>query len=189
MGEKLFESLALFPIEWKIFILSAVPITELRVTIPLAIGLGLEPTIVLAYALMGNFMPILPLLFGLPYALRIIERFPLFNRFALKVLSRTRGKSQLLHKYGVLGLILLVSIPLPGTGVWTGSLAAFLIGMPIKKALPAITIGMIIAGVIVMLVSTGFFKIFELFDLITWLIFFIFFLIYITVKKKKQTKK
>ena len=60
-----------------------------------------------------------------------------------------------MEKYGHLGLIILVAVPLPMTGGWTGSIVAFLLGVSFNKAMPAITVGLVLAGVVVTLAVTG----------------------------------
>ncbi|KUO52492.1 MAG: hypothetical protein APF76_05515 [Desulfitibacter sp. BRH_c19] len=155
MGELIIEMLKDFPLEAQVMILSAVPVTELRATIPIAIGMNMDPIAALMYALMGNFIPIIPLLLWLPHVIKVMERYSYSRRFVKWVLSRTRTKSKKLQKYEALGLMLLVSVPLPLTGVWTGSIAAFLFGIPFRLAFPAITIGMFIAGILVTLATLG----------------------------------
>lgn len=155
MGEKIIEMLKIFPIEAQVMILSAVPVTELRATIPIAISLGMDPLLALIYALMGNFIPIVPILLWLPHLINVMERYSYSRRLINWVLSRTRTRSEKMQKYEALGLMLIVAVPLPLTGVWTGSIAAFLFGIPFKFAAPAITLGMLIAGIIVTLATIG----------------------------------
>ena len=75
MGEKILDILEGLPIEAQIMILSALPVTELRATIPIAIGLGMEPMIVLFYALLGNFIPVIPLLLWLPSVFNLLNKY------------------------------------------------------------------------------------------------------------------
>ncbi|MEW6623133.1 MAG: small multi-drug export protein [Bacillota bacterium] len=155
MIEQLMEFLKVFPPELQLVILSAIPVTELRATIPLAIGFGMEPLKALIYALIGNFLPIIPLLLGLPYMTKIMEKYTITDKFMKFVFARTRITSTKIRKYGAVGLMMFVAVPLPGTGVWVGSAAAFLFGIPFKFALLALTGGMIIAGILVTLASVG----------------------------------
>ncbi|WP_051533856.1 COG2426 family protein [Desulfitibacter alkalitolerans] len=162
MGQKMLDILKDLPIEAQVMILSAVPVTELRATIPIAIALGMEPMTALFYALLGNFIPVIPLLLWLPLVINTLNKYDHSKRLVQWVLSRTRAKSAKLQKYEALGLMLIVSVPLPLTGIWSGSIAAFLFGIPFKMALPAITLGMIIAGILVTLASMGFYTVVEL---------------------------
>jgi len=89
-----------------------------------------------------------------------MRHYTLFDRFLNWVFARTRRKGRLISRYGALGLILLVAIPFPATGAWTGAIAAFLLGIPVKRAFPLITIGVLIAGLVVLAASLGAFHLF-----------------------------
>ena len=162
MGQKMLNILEGLPIEVQVMILSALPITELRVTIPIAIGLGMEPMAAMFYAILGNFIPVIPLLLCLPSVINLLNRYGYPRRLARWALFRTRAKGAKFQKYGALGLMLLVSVPLPLTGVWSASIAAFLFGVPFRIALPAITLGLVICGILVTLASIGFYTILRL---------------------------
>lgn len=162
MGQKVLDILEGLPIEVQVMILSALPITELRVTIPIAIGLGMEPVEAMFYAILGNFIPIIPLLLCLPSVINILNRYGYPRRIVRWTLFRTRAKGIRFQKYGALGLMLLVSVPLPLTGVWSASIVAFLFGIPFKIALLSITLGLIICGILVTLASIGFYTILRL---------------------------
>ncbi len=129
---------------------SAAPIAELRGGLPLAISHGFSPAAAFFLAIAGNLLPVLPILLGLGWGERIARRWSLLERPLDWVLARTRRKGWLIERYGAIGLILLVAIPLPATGAWTGAIAAFLFGIPSKRAFPLITVGVLIAGVVVL---------------------------------------
>lgn len=187
MGQKLLDILKDLPIEVQIMILSAVPITELRATIPIAIGLGMEPLTALLYALLGNFIPIIPLLLWLPGLINLLVKYNHSKKLVQWVLARTRAKSAKLQKYEALGLMLIVSVPLPLTGVWSGSIAAFLFGIPFRMALPAITLGMVIAGVLVTLASMGFYSIVKLMGIpMAMLLISLLAIVYFVYKKNNK---
>jgi len=164
MGEKILDSLEGLPMEIQVMILSALPITELRATIPIAIGLGMEPMVALFYALLGNFIPVIPLLLWLPSVFSLLNEYECSRKLVQWVFSRTRAKSVKIQKYGALGLVLLLSVPLPLTGAWSGCIAAFLFGIPFRVALPAITLGLVICGILVTFASIGFYVIVKLVD-------------------------
>jgi len=113
-------------------------------------------------AIIGNLLPVLPLLLLLKEGEGALRKFPLFDRLLTRVCSRARRKGELIARYGPIGLILLVAIPLPATGAWTGAIAAVIFGVPTKKAFFLISIGVLIAGVIVLLASMGVINLFTL---------------------------
>ena len=84
-----------------------------------------------------------------------------FTRTILEwVFARSRRKGRWIQRLGPIGLVLLVAIPLPGTGAWTGAIASRLLGIPVKKALPWITVGVVIAGILVLFASLGAIRLF-----------------------------
>ncbi len=139
------------------FLGSMVPIGELRTSIPLALKSGLSPFQAFFWSVLGNISIGFLLLLILDPLSRFLERhFYLLNRFFNWLFERTRRKhSQKIENWGALALVGFVAIPLPMTGVWTGALAAFVFGVPFKKAFPALIFGALIAGVVVTLVSLG----------------------------------
>ncbi|NLO88980.1 MAG: small multi-drug export protein [Clostridia bacterium] len=107
----------------------------------------------------GNGIPALILLLLLEPTFKLLSRVDFFRKIIEYILERTRKKSDQVQKYGALGLMLFVAVPLPGTGVWTGSLLAYLFGIKFWYALPALWGGMLVAGVIVTLASLGVIKV------------------------------
>ncbi|RKY85110.1 hypothetical protein DRQ11_10460, partial [candidate division KSB1 bacterium] len=95
------------------------------------------------------------LLLGFDWAYNKLKGIPLFNRFFDWLFRRTRKRSAVIEKYEALGLLLFVAIPLPVTGAWTGTVAAFIFGIRFRLAFPAIVGGILVAGVVVSLVSLG----------------------------------
>ncbi len=139
--------------------MAMLPVTELRGSIPWAITFG-DMTWHQAYiaSVLGNFVPALPLLLFMEQLLRFADRYPWSKKIADYFLRRTRRRAAAVHKYGYLGLALFVGIPLPVTGAWTGTLAAFIFGIPIRKALVGITIGLFISATIVTSITMGIFS-------------------------------
>lgn len=140
----------------KTFLLAMTPIGELRVAIPVAIGVyGLHPITAYVVSVLGNLFIVLILLTLLNKVSSFLSRNnPFFKRFFNKLFSYTRDKySDKVAKYGSYLLILFVAIPLPVTGGWTASLVSFVFGIRIKKAFPMITLGILIAGLIVSFLS------------------------------------
>jgi len=134
------------------------PIVELRGSIPLAIGIYHMPIwFAFSVAVIGN---ITPPLFLIPFIGRIdnvlSKRSQIWNKIFTHFVNRTRNNHE--KKFEILkefGLIILVAIPLPLTGAWTASLAAYIFGIPFRKAVPLIFVGIIIAGILVTLATVG----------------------------------
>ena len=137
----------------KTFLLAMTPIGEIRVALPVAIAVY-HINWVLAYfiSVIGNLVPIVFLLLFLgPVSKWLSAKSVLFKKFFDWLFERTRRKNtKQIEKYGYLALVAFVAIPLPLTGAWTGAVIAFLFGIPFKKALPLITLGVAIAGLIVL---------------------------------------
>lgn len=136
-------------------LVSMVPIIELRGGVPFGTALGLVPGQALFAAIIGNMLPI-P--FIIVYIRRIFywmrRKSAKLNRLVDKLEKKAHLKGQKVTKYKYIGLWLFVAIPLPGTGAWTGALAAAFLNMPLRKALPSIFLGVITAGLI-MTFATG----------------------------------
>lgn len=142
------------PKELIVTIVSMLPIVELRGAIPVGIvTLGLPWWSAYGWAVLGNLIPVVPILLSLGALSRSLSRTRGFSRFFPWLFARTKSRSRIVEQYESLGLMLFVAIPLPVTGAWTGSLAAFLFGLRFRRALPAIALGVLIAGVVVTLLS------------------------------------
>jgi len=130
-------------------IVAALPVSELRGAIPLALAMKqpLAKTVLLAY--IGNMLPVVPLLILLEPLSNRLRRIPILRSFFDRLFERTKRKAELVQRYEALGLILFVAIPLPATGAWTGCIAASLFKVKFRYAFPAILAGVIIAGIIV----------------------------------------
>jgi len=140
------------------FLLAMLPVTELRGAIPLALGVyKLSAAQALLWSVFGNLVPVFFLLLFLePVAKYLGQKNYHLNLFFQWLFQRTRQKhSKRFALWGSLALIAFVAIPLPMTGGWTGSVAAFVFGVEFKKAFPLIALGVIIAGFIVTAASLG----------------------------------
>jgi uncharacterized membrane protein len=138
--------------------ISMLPFVELRLSIPVAIGLyGMEPIYAYVIAILGNLIPIPFLLLFLGKVEKWLSgRYKRWERFFIWLFKRTRNRaSNNITKYEMLGLTLYVAIPLPVTGAWTGALIAYLFDLDLKKAFVSITAGVLIAGVIVTAAVVG----------------------------------
>ena len=161
MKEQFVAYLDWLPPEITTILIAMVPIFELRGAIPWAlaappIGGGLTWQSAYLYAIIGNFIPVIPILLWIEPVSNWLRRFKIFDRFFDWLFARTRKRAQKnIERYEALGLILFVGIPLPVTGAWTGALAAFIFGIKFRRAILCITGGILIAGVVVTLVSLG----------------------------------
>lgn len=133
-----------------------VPVFELRGAIPVGVAAGLPFWIVFITAILGNLLPV-PFL--ILFTRRVFEwlrkKSAFFERLVSRLEKKASAKEDLLKKYELLGLCILVAIPLPGTGAWTGSLVAAVFDIRLKHAFPAIALGVLIAAVIVSVVTYG----------------------------------
>lgn len=137
---------------------SAAPLSELRGGLPLALSLGFSPGASLALSLAGNFLPLPFLLWGLPRVLPWLERVPGFRAYW----AWRRCRAQGIARYGPWFLVAFVALPLPGTGLWTGAALAALLGIPPRKSAGPLMIGVLLAGILVLLASLGFIRLFGL---------------------------
>ena len=137
-----------------------IPVIELRGAIPAGTAAGLEPWEAFILACIGNMIPV-PFIIMFARRLLIVLRrkYRKLNSLLLKLQNRTRAKAEIVRDYEIFGLIILVAIPLPGTGAWTGALAAALMKLDLKYALISIGTGVLIAGCIVMGITYGFINI------------------------------
>jgi len=131
-------------------IISVLPVAELRGAIPFAIFNNINPALAYIISVIPN-IAIIPVIFlFLNYANRHLLKIPIYANLFEKIVRRTRARTtKYIGKYGYLGLTIFVSIPLPITGAYTGTLAAWVFGMKQKQAFIAIAIGVAIAGIIV----------------------------------------
>jgi len=159
MKEKLIALLSGSPHEITTIVLAMAPISELRGAIPYAITIGNMPwQEAYVIAVISNFIPVIFILHWIGPVSEYLRRFSNFDRFFNWLFARTRRRGKMIERFEIIGLILFVAIPLPITGAWTGSLAAFLFGVRKRVAYPAIFVGIMIAGVVVTLASVGVIK-------------------------------
>ena len=134
--------------------ISMLPFIELRGAIPIGIGFGLPFWEVLIISIIGNIIPVLPILFLFQPMSNILLRFRWYQRLYNKVYIRTtrKGKENL-DKYGALGLFLFTAIPLPTTGAWSAALLATFFRVKLSYAFLAIASGVVAAGIIMSTIS------------------------------------
>lgn len=137
------------------FVMAMVPVIELRGAIPVGAAAGLPVWMAAVIAVIGNMVPIPFILLLLRRVFALLRRLPKVGGFIDALERRAHLKGRTVRKYRTVGLIILVAIPLPGTGAWTGALVADVLNMRMKTALPAIFAGVCIAGVLVSLATLG----------------------------------
>ncbi|AYA99222.1 COG2426 family protein [Lachnoanaerobaculum umeaense] len=143
-----------------VFIISMLPILELRGGLIAASLLGLPPIESYLIAILGNIIPVPFILLLMNKMLKAMEksRFKIFNKIHSFLHKKIMKNKDSIEKYGFWGLVLFVGIPLPGTGAWTGSIIAAFLEMDRKKAFFAILLGMLMASIIMMIISFGLIK-------------------------------
>ncbi len=154
MLEELFLVLRSLPNELITVIIAALPVSELRGAIPLALLTLKEPFLkVFFLSILGNLLPVIPLLLFLEPVSEKLRHFRLWQSFFDRLFERTKRKASLVEKYEALGLALFVAIPLPVTGAWTGCIAASLFKIKFRYAFLAICVGVVCAAVIVSVIT------------------------------------
>ena len=139
-----------------VLLLSMVPIIELRGAIPLGAALGMPWWLNYICAIIGNMIPIPFIILFIRKVFELMRKWlPKLDGLVSKLEKRAEEKSDVVQKYAFWGLFILVAIPLPGTGAWTGALVAAMLDMRLRRAFPAIALGVIGAAVIVTFVTYG----------------------------------
>ena len=138
-----------------IFLISLMPILELRGGLLAASILGLEPIPAYIICIIGNLIPIPLILWFLDSVFGFMKKHHILTKFVNFCERKGNEKKGEVEKYGFWGLVLFVGIPLPGTGAWTGCLIATLLRMDKKKAFLAAILGVLMASIIMMIISYG----------------------------------
>lgn len=146
-----------------VFFVSMVPLIELRGAIPIAVGLGLPKLISFIIAIIGNMLPV-PIIYL--FSRKVLEwgkdKKYIGKFFTWCLLKGEKGGKKLLAKAGkglYVALFMFVAIPFPGTGAWTGTLAASILDLDFKRTIIAVMAGVLLAGLIMMALSFGLFEV------------------------------
>lgn len=138
------------------FLMSMVPVIELRGAIPFGILNGLSVPLTYVLAVAGNLLPI-PVL--VVFTRKVFEWLRTKSQWLDNMVKKLEAKAdknkELVERSEFWGLMILVAIPLPGTGAWTGALVAAMLDMRLKRAMPAIIVGVLVAGIVVMTITCG----------------------------------
>ena len=138
---------------------SMLPIVELRGGIPLGVGMGLPLPLAVTAAVIGNMLPVpFIILFIRRIYLWLQRRIPPLRGLLERLERRVEEKKDLVLRYQFWGLLLLVAVPLPGTGAWTGAMVAAVMDLRIKRAVPAIFGGVLLAAAVVTAITMGIFS-------------------------------
>lgn len=138
------------------FLISMVPVVELRGAIPIGVAHGLNFWVAIVVSIVGNLVPV-------PFIIIFIRKIfawlrtksAWLNNLVTRLENRALKKTDTVRKFKFWGLFIFVAIPLPGTGAWTGALVAAMLEMRVKDAFPAIALGVLTAGIIVAFVTYG----------------------------------
>ena len=137
-------------------LVSMVPVIELRGGIPYGVAAGLPVWLAYIAAFIGNLIPVPFILVYIRQIFKWIRRhMPKLNNFIDKLEKKAHLKGSTMQKYQYLGLAIFIAIPLPGTGAWTGALAAAFLDMRMKKAFPAAVLGVAVAGLLISILTFG----------------------------------
>ena len=140
--------------------MAMVPVIELRGAIPVGIAANLPVWLVFIAAVIGNMIPVpIIILFVRKVFAWLRSKSAWLEDKVSRLEARAEKKAALIYKYELLGLLILVAVPLPGTGAWTGALIAALLNIRLKVSFPVILGGVLIAGIIVTCISCGIFAI------------------------------
>lgn len=160
MSEKIAEYLVAtlgdnFSPEVVAFIVSMLPILELRGGLVAAKLMNIDFFKAFAICFIGNLLPIPFILLFIRKVFQLLKKIPMIEQIITKLEARSLRKADNVKKYRLLGLLLFVGIPLPGTGAWTGALIADLLDIRVKHSFPTICLGVLIAGIIMSIFSYG----------------------------------
>lgn len=137
------------------FLVSMVPVIELRGGIPFGAALGLDPISAAAAAILGNLLPVPFIILFIRHIFDWLRKYEKPRALVEKFEKKAHLKSKNVIKYQTFGLCLFVALPLPGTGAWTGALIAAILDMRFKRAMPSIILGVLIAATIVTCITRG----------------------------------
>ena len=130
-----------------VFLLSMVPLIEQRGSIPLGFALGLDPVLIFFFSLFGSYVPVPFILLAFNAIYAWMHKFKVFSGIVRFMDNKIRKNTPKIEKYKEIGLILFVGIPLPTTGLWTGSVVAAVLGLSFWKSFACAAIGGVLSAV------------------------------------------
>ena len=138
-----------------VLLIAMTPIMELRAAIPVGVASGLDLWTSIFVSIIGNIIPVPFIVLFIEKIFAWMRRYDSFEKIVLKMENKANNKRDVIDKYSYWGLFILVAIPLPGTGAWTGSLVAALFNLDIKKSFLFITMGVVGAAIVVSTITYG----------------------------------
>ena len=149
LADKLWSLLAPLPPELQTFCGAAIPLLEVRAAVPYALGiLKLSVSAALLWNVLGSWCPAFFVVFVLEHIEPFLRKIKFFSDLLDRIYAKTRAKSAQIQKWDFWGLVIFIGIPLPGTGVWTGSLAGYLLGLNRWKIIIASLLGTLLASIL-----------------------------------------
>ncbi|MCX5715929.1 MAG: small multi-drug export protein [Candidatus Omnitrophica bacterium] len=136
--------------EWATFIVAMLPLSELRAAMPIGITLGLSPTKAFWLSVLGNSVIILPVLFLLEPFSNSLMHFKPWKLFFARLFNKAKEKGSIPQILAAAGIMVFVALPFPMAGAWGGCIAASFLRIKLRYALPAILLGVLISGIIVL---------------------------------------
>ncbi len=161
MSEAIQSLLHGFPPEIIVFVISMCPILELRGGLIAAAAFGIDYWIALPICVVGNLLPIPFILLFIKKIFALMKKTRFFGKIAYELEKKAEKNKSKVTKYALWGLYIFVALPLPGTGAWTGALVADALNLRIKKAFPMIVLGVLTAGIIMVIIAYLFPAVFE----------------------------
>lgn len=149
MEDSVKQLLEFLTIELTVLLTAALPVIEVRGAIPIGISLGLSPGKAALISFIGSMIPMPIIFFAVRPVFNYLRSTKMFEKMVNRIIKKSLGKSQNVQKYGAWGLVLFVGVPLPGTGVWTGTLIAALLDIRFKWAILAVSLGNLLAALAV----------------------------------------
>lgn len=143
------------PISLRVLLVSIIPIVEMKGGIPFGVNQGLPVLEATVLGILGTSLQIPFNLLLIEVLMRLAHRNPTLNRFLIWSQARSHRHQALVHRWGMFGVAVLVGIPIPGTGLWTGTVAGKLIGLSTWPIVIGLVLGTIMAGVLVGLTTAG----------------------------------
>ena len=139
-----------------VFFISMIPLIELRGAIPYGVAAGLPVVTAFIVSIIGNILPVPFVIIFIRKIIEIMKKMSKnIRKFAEWLERKAEKNKETVLRYEFWGLMLLVAIPLPGTGAWTGALVAAMLDMQLKRAFPSIAVGVVVAGIVVSLATMG----------------------------------
>ncbi|WP_276876702.1 COG2426 family protein [Anaerococcus hydrogenalis] len=140
-----------------LIIISMLPLIELKGSIPIGLAMGLKPFQTYIYSIIGSIVPSIFILMWIMPVFDYMKKKDSLKKLVAWAEKKAKKKEGNIKKYEYLGLFLFVAIPLPGTGIWMGSLIASILGLKKMKSFLTISVGNVIAGIIIYTFSSFFF--------------------------------